>query len=609
MKNKIKKLLKSNRYTYLICRGIKCLKENGIAYTYQRFKVKLAKKTRAASGKWNISAHELREQRKAVFSKKIKLSVLVPLYNTPEAYLREMIESVQNQTYKNWELCLADGSDAEHANVGGIVASYAKKDRRIKYKKLENNEGISENTNKCLEMATGDYIALFDHDDLLHPSALYENMRVIEEQDADFIYSDEDTFSKTPADAYCPHYKPDFSPDTLRSYNYICHFTVFKKELLSQTGWFRKEYDGSQDYDMILRLTEKAKVIAHIPRILYYWRAHPASVASNVSAKTYCMDAAKAALDAHLERVGLKGKATDASIPSVYKINYEITGNPLISIIIPNKDHREDLLKCIQSILEKSTYENFEIIVVENNSEEEETFACYKELEKNSKIQVVYWKKEFNYSAINNFGFQYTNGEYIVLLNNDIEIITGDWIQEMLMFAQRQDVGAVGAKLYYPDNTVQHAGIILGIGGVAGHSHKYFDRDAYGYASRLMLAQNLSAVTAACMMMPRRVFEEVGGLDEGFQVAFNDVDLCMRIRRAGYLIVFTPFAEFYHYESKSRGYEDTPEKVDRFNSEIQRFYDRWDHVLEEGDPYYNPNLTLRTEDFAVKPPDEGRIRA
>ena len=610
LKRIIKKIVKSNKITHKIARGLKCLKQNGFSYTYNLTKEKINRKLmKKRYGKFMINPKELERQRLVKFDKDITFSIIVPLYNTPEAYLREMIESVQGQTYHKWELCMADGSDAEHEYVGKICNEYSKKDSRIKYKKLEKNEGISENTNHCLEMATGNYIALFDHDDLLHPTALYENMCVINEKDADFIYSDEDTFSKTPADAYCPHHKPDFSPDTLRSYNYICHFSVLKKSLLDEVGTFRKAYDGSQDYDMILRLTEKAKVIEHIPKIIYYWRSHPASVASNISAKTYCLDAAKGALSEHLKRVGLEGEVTDASIPSVYKINYKIKGQPLISILIPNKDYIEDLSKCVNSILEKSTYTNYEIIIIENNSEFDSTFSYYKSIEQNEKVRVVYWKDEFNYSAINNFGETFAKGDYILLLNNDMEIISPDWLQEMLMFAQREDVGAVGAKLYYPDDTIQHAGIIVGIGGVAGHSHKNYARDAYGYCSRLQLAQNLSAVTAACMLMRREVFKEVGGLDEGFKVAFNDVDLCMKIRKAGYLIIFTPFAELYHYESKSRGYENTPEKVQRFNGEIQRFYSKWDPELEAGDPYYNPNLTLRAENFALKPESEGKVRA
>ena len=546
---------------------------------------------------------EARQQRETRFSRNIRFSILVPLYNTPVEYLTAMIQSVQAQTYRNWELCLADGSDAEHGEVRKICRKFARRDRRIKYQKLDQNRGISENTNACIAVATGDYIGLFDHDDLLHPSALFEDMKAICEQDADFIYTDENTFHETPADAYWPHYKPDYAPDTLRSYNYICHFTVFARSLLDQTGPFRKEFDGSQDYDLILRLTEKAKHIVHIPRVLYYWRSHANSTASDISAKPYTMTAARKALAEHLERVGLKGEVSDSTIPSTYRIRYEIEGEPLVSIVIPTMDHVDDLRKCVESIRDRSTWKRWEIIIVENNSKEQETFDYYNELKDDSRIRVVTWEKGFNFSGICNLGAARAKGDYILLLNNDMEVITPDWLEQMLMFAQRDDVGAVGAMLYYPDDTIQHAGVILGIGGVGGHSHKYFKRGDYGYASRLTIAQNLSAVTAACILMPRRVWEEVGGLDEGYAVAFNDVDLCMRIREAGYLIIWTPYAELYHYESKSRGYEDSPEKQMRFKSEIDRFLARWQGELDAGDPYYNPNLTLDHEDFSFRDPE------
>lgn len=548
-----------------------------------------------------ISAQRREQEENAQFPKDIKFSVLVPLYNTPEKFLKEMIESVEAQTYKNWELCLADGSDSEHSFVGEICKKYADKDERIKYEKLEKNLGISENTNACIRMATGEYIALFDHDDLLHPSALYEVMRAICEHGADFIYTDENTFSEEARDAYNPHFKPDFSPDTLRSYNYICHLSVFSRELLDSVGYFRSEYDGSQDYDLILRLTEKAKKVFHIRKILYYWRAHKNSVAQDVGAKPYTVTAAKKALAAHLERCGLKGEVLDSSVPTTYHIKYEIDGNPLISIIIPNKDHTDDLEVCLKSLYEKSSYKNFEVIIVENNSTEKETFEYYEVLsQKHSNIKIVTWEGNFNYSAINNFGVNYAKGEYILLLNNDVEIINGSCLEEMLMFAQRKDVGAVGAKLYYSDDTVQHAGVILGLGGTAGHAHKHFNRTHPGYMARASIAQNLSACTAACLMMRRDVFDEVGGLDESFEVAFNDVDLCMKIRKKGYLIVFTPYAELYHYESKSRGNDSTPEKLERFRGEIDRFKSKWQKQLDDGDPYYNPNLTLTRDDFSLK---------
>lgn len=590
-----------------IGRTLVYLKKNGLRATVYRV-LKGAgpmpvdkRKLKKIAKDYYISAQRREQEENAQFPKDIKFSVLVPLYNTPESFLKAMIESVQAQTYKNWELCLADGSDSEHSFVGEICKKYADGDKRIKYEKLEKNLGISENTNACIRMATGEYIALFDHDDLLHPSALYEVMRAICEHGADFIYTDENTFSEEPRDAYNPHFKPDFSPDTLRSYNYICHLSVFSRELLDSVGYFRSEYDGSQDYDLILRLTEKAKKVFHIRKILYYWRAHKNSVAQDVGAKPYTVTAAKKALAAHLERCGLKGEVLDSSVPTTYHIKYEIDGNPLISVIIPNKDHTDDLDICLESLYEKSLYKNFEVIIVENNSTEKETFEYYEKIKQRyENLKVVIWTGIFNYSAINNFGVNYAKGEYILLLNNDVEIINGSCLEEMLMFAQRKDVGAVGAKLYYSDDTVQHAGVILGLGGTAGHAHKHFGRSHPGYMARASIAQNLTACTAACLMMRRDVFDEVGGLDESFEVAFNDVDLCMKIREKGYLVVFTPYAELYHYESKSRGNDSTPEKLERFRGEIDRFKEKWQKQLDDGDPYYNPNLTLTRDDFSLK---------
>lgn len=587
----------------LLDKGVRCLHEHGWGYTWK--KVQNWEKHRQdytlIANRPLFTEAQLEAQKKEKFTKQINFSIVVPLFNTPEKFLREMIQSVLDQTYADWELCMADGSDSAHRDVERICQQYAKRDHRIKYRKLEKNLGISGNTNACLDMAQGDYIALFDHDDLLHPAALYEVMRAICEQNADFIYTDENTFHEKPADAFCPNFKPDYAPDTLRSYNYICHFTVFSKKLLDTVGEFRQEFDGSQDYDMILRLTEKALKIVHIPEILYFWRAHKNSVADDISAKPYTLDAARRALSEHLDRIGLVGEVEDSSIPSTYRIKYAITGSPKVSIVIPNMDYVDTLRACISSILEKTTYKNFEIVIVENNSKEAETFLYYDELRNDPHIRIVTWNGKFNYSAINNFGIkEAATGEYILLLNNDIEVITPDWIQEMLMFAQRSDVGAVGAMLYYPDDTIQHAGVILGIGGVAGHAHKNLLRGDYGYMSRATIAQNLSAVTAACMMVSRDVWNQVHGLDETYEVAFNDVDLCMRIREAGYLIVWTPYAELYHYESKSRGYEDTPEKKRRFEGEVRHFQERWKKELAAGDPYYNPNLTLNREDFSVR---------
>lgn len=580
-----------------LARAVKMLFTKGPVFLMRRI-IKYLHKTRV---KFSISLKQRRTEQSAVFEKRVKISVLVPLYNTPEEYLRRMIDSVVDQTYSEWELCLADGSTPEFSRVGEICREYMQKDSRIKYRRLEKNLGISGNTNACIELSTGEFIGLFDHDDLLHPSALYEVMRAIE-GGADMIYTDEVIFENNNTNRISVYnFKSDYAPDTLRSYNYICHFTVFSRELMEKAGGgFDSRFDGSQDYDLILRLTEKAEKITHIQKALYFWRSHAESTASSVSAKPYIIDAAHRALSEHLERVGLKGEVLDGAAPSVYRIRYELIGEPMISIIIPNKDHIEDLDKCLSSIYSKSTYGNFEIIIVENNSTDPETFAYYDKIRNYKNLRIAYWEKEFNYSAINNFGADLAQGEYLLLLNNDIEVITPDWLEEMVMFAQRGDVGAVGAKLYYPDDTVQHAGVILGVGGVGGHAHKGFGRDEYGYMTRAQIAQNLTACTAACLMIPASVYREVGGLDEGYAVAFNDVDLCMKIRRAGYLIVFTPFAELYHHESKSRGSENTPEKVARFNSEVARFEERWGAQLEKGDPYYNPNLTLEREDFGLK---------
>ena len=549
-----------------------------------------------------LTEEERKEQQDTTFPNPQKFSILVPLYNTKEQYLTQMLDSVKNQTYPDWELCLADGSDESHAYVRTICESEAAKDPRIVYQKLKTNEGISGNTNACIRMATGDWYALFDHDDLLHPSALFEMMKVISTRPADLIYTDENTFNETPKDAFNPHFKPDYAPDNLRANNYICHFTAFRKELLEKAGsGFRSEFDGSQDHDLILRLTEQAEHIVHIPKILYYWRAHKGSTAEAIQAKPYVIEAGKKAVQAHLDRLHLKGTVEDGPFPSMYRLKYELTSTPLVSILIPNKDHRDDLKRCIDSIQNKTTYGNYEIIVIENNSTEKESFEYYETLKQNPRIRIVTYDKPFNYSAVNNEGARAAKGEQFLLLNNDTEVLSPDWIQEMLMYAQRSDVGAVGAKLYYPDGTIQHAGIGIGIKMLAGHWHKNFPKDRPGYFGRLTYAQDVSAVTAACMMVPKRIYEQLGGLDESFSVVFNDVDLCLRIREAGYLIVWTPWAELTHYESKSRGSdEDTPEKKAFFVKETNRFQRKWNKILTEGDPYYNPNLTREKEDFSPR---------
>ncbi len=569
-----------------------------------------------------------REQENTTFEYMPLISILVPLYNTPEKFLRDMIESVLVQTYSNWQLCLADGSDAEHISLVSEIGKEYQQDKRaldkdgncrISYKKLEKNEGISGNTNHCLELANGEYIGLFDHDDILHPEVLYWYVKAINEEKADYLYCDETTFKGDDINKMITmHFKPDYAIDNLRANNYICHFSVFKRTLLDGTELFRTKFDGSQDHDMILRLTDRAEHIVHIPKLLYYWRSHAGSVASDINAKPYAIDAAKGAVADHLRRHGydhFKITSTRA-FETIFKITYEVTGTPKISIVIPNCEHAEDLKRCIDSIYEKSVYDNYEIIVVENGSNGSEIKGYYEELRNGSLKDIVkvvdYYengqhlnadgsKPAFNYSAVVNYGVSKSTGEYIVLLNNDTQVITVNWMEELLMYAQRKDVGAVGAKLYFPDRKIQHAGVVLKLGAhrTAGHSHYGQAGMNLGYMGRLCYAQDVSAVTGACLMVSRAKYDEVGGFDEGFQVSLNDVDFCLKLRDKGYLNVFTPFAELFHYESLSRGLDLEGENAKRYESESEHFRTKWKTVLDKGDPYYNPNFSLDKSDFSL----------
>lgn len=596
IKQLIKKILKSNKYTHAICKKAKAIIRGENKNNPEIQKVSDIIEIMCPKKEWE-------NQRNTVFDRDITFSILVPLYNTPERFLREMIESVQYQTYAKWELCLADGSDDNHPEVGEICKQYASDDNRIKYKKLDENKGISGNTNACIDMATGNYIALFDHDDFLHPAVLFENMKAICETGADYLYTDEATFQGTNIfNIITKHCKPDFAIDNLRANNYICHFSVFSAKLLEKAGKFRPEYDGSQDHDMILRLTDAANKVYHIRKILYYWRSHPNSVASDISAKTYAIDAAKRAVMAHLDRVGLKAEVESSkAFPTIFRFKYALTATPKVSVIIPNCNHLKDIKKCISSITKKSTYDNYEIIIIDNNSYKKEIFDYYEEIQKDSRIKVIKYEGEFNYAKINNFGVEQATGDYLILLNNDTEVISESWIEELLMYAQRDDVAVVGAKLYYPDDTIQHAGIVIGLGAdrAAGHIHYGVDKDNVGYMGKLYYAQNVSAVTGACMMVKTSIYKEIGGLDEEFTVAFNDVDFCLQAREKGYLNIFTPYCEMYHYESRSRGMEDTSEKKDRFKKEVNLFRNKWKKVLDDGDPYYNPNFSLDRADYYI----------
>ena len=532
------------------------------------------------------------------------ISIVVPLYNTPLPFLTELLDSVVNQTYRNWELCLVDAGQDE--KVGQAVAARMAQDSRIRYQKLAKNDGIAGNTNAGFALARGEYIALLDHDDILHPCALWYAAQAIVQEGADFVYTDEVTFEGKVENTTLYHLKPDFMLDNLRANNYICHLSVFQAALLQAAGGGeRGEYNGSQDYDLYLRLTEQAQKIVHIPHVLYYWRSSPTSVASGIEAKTYCIEAAIKALYAHYARLGVAVDEVSMipDTPGFYKTDYTIQRPGLVSILIPSCDHAKDLRTCVDSIYAKTTYPHFEIIVIENNSKEEETFRTYQRLEKQhpGTFRVVRWEGAgFNYSALNNFGEKFASGDYLLLLNNDTEVITPRWLEEMVMFAQQERIGCVGAKLLYPDDTIQHAGLGFGHLSLAAHMHKNFPVANPGYMGRLVYAHDVYGVTGACLMVRREVYEAVGGLDESFAVAFNDVDFCVRVRKAGYQNLFTPFAMLYHYESKSRGLDESPEKRARFVSEVTRFQTRWKAELAAGDPCLNPNFDIDRDDFRIK---------
>ena len=541
----------------------------------------------------------LRRQKHASFAQKPLISIVIPLYCTPLPYLKELIESVRRQSYENWQLCLADGSPDDKAKE--FLEKHYGREKRIVYQKLEENGGISVNTNAAAELAKGEYLMFCDHDDTLEPDALYEIVKAINDTDADVIYTDEDKVSMDGQHYFDPNFKPDFNLFRLRENNYICHIFVVRKSLTGETGMLRSEFDGAQDFDFILRCCEKAKKITHIPRVLYHWRCHMDSTAADPSSKAYAYEAGRKAIREHYQRMGIDAKVDMTERPGWYRSHIKIQGNPMVSIIIPNKDHTDDLELCLFSMSRKSTYRNYEVLIVENNSEKEETFEYYKKLpERYPRVRVLTWEKEFNYSAINNFAAEEAQGEYLLFLNNDVEILTPDWIEEMLQNCQQENVAAVGAKLYYPDDTIQHAGVVLGLGGIAGHIMCRASREDPGYFGRMISVQEISAVTAACMMVKKSEFDSVKGFDETFQVAFNDIDLCMKFRAAGKKIIFTPYAELYHYESKSRGLEDTPEKQFRFDKEVKRFQEKWAQQLEMGDPYYSPNLSVTEGDCSLR---------
>lgn len=590
---------------YNIVKGFRYLKH----YGPKEFFVRLSERMEPEEvpyGPWfeahKAAAQELERQKKRRFKREPLISVVVPAYRTPEVFLREMIESLLAQSYQNWELCIANASP-EDQEMRRVLAEYSKRDGRVRVKELEENLGIAGNTNAAFALARGAFIGLLDHDDLLEPDALYEVAALLERDETlDLVYTDEDKVSDDGREYFQPHLKPDFNLDLLRSNNYICHFLVVRRSLIEQTEGFRAEYDGAQDYDFIFQCVEKARGIGHIPRILYHWRTHKASTADNPESKRYAFEAGRRAIQENLARSGYgDARVGHTADYGFYEVHYPVQGEPLVSVIIPNKDQADTLRTCIESIEKRSAYQNYELLIVENGSREEQTFAYYRELEKKKNCRILTWEKGFNYSAINNFAVRKAAGEYLLFLNNDVEVIAPGWMEELLGNCQRREVGIVGAKLYYPDDTIQHAGIIIGIGGIAGHAFLGMKRSRTGYLHKASIQMDYSAVTAACMMMKRSVFEQIGGFEEKLSVAFNDVDLCLRTGEAGYLVVYNPRAELYHYESKSRGSEDSKEKIRRFQGEIEFMRTRWSGILKAGDPCYNKNLTLSKWNYSLRP--------
>lgn len=544
-------------------------------------------------------AGELEFQRNFKFEYKPKISIVVPMYNTDETFFKELIESLEKQTYSNWELCLVDGSEEKNENL----KKYYEGKENIKYKFLNSNKGISENTNEAIKLATGDFIGFLDHDDILSQDCLYEVVKIINKiKNVDFIYSDEDKIDEQ-GERFEPYFKPDFSPETLECNNYITHFVVVKKDLLKKVGNLNSKFNGAQDFDFVLRATEKANKVCHISKVLYHWRVHKSSTANVADAKPYAYEAGIKVIEEHLKRTNKKGIVEfGQDVPGIYKIKFDIKGSPKVSILIPNKDNVNLLKNCIESILNLTTYTNYEINIIENNSIQDETFEYYSKISQNSKIKILDYNtdKEFNYSSLINFGVQNSDGDFILQLNNDTKLLTKDWLELFIGYAQNKEIGAIGARLYYEDKSIQHAGIAIGLSGIAGNLLVNLPYGKHAYFGREAATRNVSAVTGACLFCRRELYEEVCFMDEiNFKVAFNDVDFCLKILEKGYRNVYVPYIELIHYESKSRGYEYTKEQQERFNKECNNFKEKWKKVIEKGDPYYSKNFSLESCNFDI----------
>lgn len=567
-----------------------------IIKSYAHYKNYLYNKTNY--GKW-IEINEQNLSKTEPLNYTPLISIITPVYNTDINYLKEMIISVLAQTYSNWELCISDDAST-NIEVLKLLESYASKYDNIHVVFRKTNGHISEASNSALAVANGEYVAFLDHDDTLAPHALYEMVNKINNnQNLKLIYSDEDKIDKN-GNRYNPHFKSGWNPDMFFSQNYICHLVMIKKEIVDRIGAFRKGYEGSQDYDLLLRSLKHIKdnEIDRVEKILYHWRAIEGSTAYGTSEKVYAHDAGIRALRDYFSKIDPLIKVESGKLSTTYKVAYPLKEKPLVSLLIPTRDSYAILDKCIESILEKTVYSNYEIIILDNETTCKKTLKYFDKIKRYENIRIVKYPYPFNYSAINNFGVKHAKGEVIGLINNDIEIINEEWLNEMVQHALRPEIGAVGAKLYYTKETIQHAGVILGIGGVAGHSHKYFPRDADGYFSRLKIIQNYSAVTGACLLVKKSLYEEVGGLDEeNLKVAFNDVDFCLKLLEKGYRNLWTPYAEAYHNESISRGKENTPQKLTRFKSEIKYIKNRFSVTLDNVG--YNCNLTKKYENFGI----------
>lgn len=529
------------------------------------------------------------------------ISIILPVWNTPPTFLRRTIESVLKQTYPHWQLCICDdASNLPHIKT--ILNEFSSRDDRILLTERKENGHICRASNEALSVATGDFVALLDHDDELTRDALFEVALALNtNRDIDLIYTDED-FIDCDGHRSNPHFKSDWNPELLRAHNYITHLTVIRRSLIEKAGRFRvsASIEGAQDYDIVLRCSSltKPQNIHHIPKVLYHWRSHPGSTAGGHLAKPYTVKAGQKALQDYLQAINVKATVEITTKNNFFKINYITENKPLVSLLIPTRDNLHFSRHCIDSIRTLTTYPNIEILILDNQSRDHDTLRWLQEMNNQPRIKVHRFDHPFNFSLINNFGANRAKGDVLGLLNDDVEIISPDWLDEMVSLAMRPENGCIGAKLYYPDNTIQHAGVIIGLGGYAAHSHRGFPRASAGYFNRLNVRQNLSAVTGACLVIRKKIWDQVKGMDESLSVSYNDVDFCLRVLQAGYLNVFTPYAELYHHESKSRGKEDTPGKIARFEQEKAYLFDRWGGHLQR-DPYYNPNLTTSREDFSL----------